>query len=136
VNACEPGDAAADAAPDDSSSRSLYLGHQRAAEGVVLSFRELLSQRRADRRRLQPHAQGPHLRFPLVQLVFGADLERGAAAVPRRDPAFSGENSRAAGSSITSGNTARPIATGNPTTMACCSTATRRCAGTADGSAS
>ena len=72
--------------PGRQRRHSVYLGHQRAAEGRGAELSRASVQRRADRRRLRPDGTGSHLRFPLVQLVLGADLERGAAAVPRRDP--------------------------------------------------
>ena len=85
VNRCEPGDAAHRCRRGRQRCHPVHLGHQRAAQGRGAELPRASVQRRADRRRLQHDGAGPHLRFPLVQLVLGADLERGAAALPRRD---------------------------------------------------
>ena len=85
VNRCEPSDASADAQRRRQRGDPVHLRHQRAAEGRGAELSRASVQRRPDRRRLRPDRAGSHLRFPLVQLVLGADLERAAAALARRD---------------------------------------------------
>ena len=65
--------AARRAAADDSAVILFTSGTSARPKGVVLSFRELLSNAEPTADGFALTGAGPHLRFPLVQLVLGAD---------------------------------------------------------------
>ena len=136
VARCEPSDARTDAGPDDDAVILFTSGTSAQPKGVVLNFREHLGN-------IDPTADGfgidarrPGVRFPLVQLGFGAAARRAGAGQPRRDAGDGGEILGAAASSSTSATTAsrsrpaiRPPSTSCSTpTAARIATTCRRCA--------
>ena len=60
--------------PDDDAVILFTSGTSATPKGVVLSYREFLSQHRSAGRRLRHHGGRSALRFPPVQLEFGADF--------------------------------------------------------------
>ncbi len=102
----------------------VHLGHQRAAEGRGAELPRASVQRRADRRRLQPDRADRIYDFRSFNWCSAQTL----SAVPplcRGATLILGGNSRAAGSSITSGSTARPSRPAIRPPSASCSTARR-----------